>query len=240
MNFTYTIISTIIISLSSFVGALTLAIKKQYLSKILLILVSLSAGTMLGGAFIHLLPEALENLDPEIVFILVLVSFCIFFVIENFLYWRHCHKQECKQHPFGIMNLIGNAIHNFTDGLIISSAFLLDINLGITTAIAIALHEIPQEISDFGVLIHSGFEKKKALILNFLVASTVILGGLSGFFLSSKIHDLTDYMVPFAAGGFIYISASDLIPEIRTERELKKILWNFCVFLLGLLLMYFL
>ena len=136
------------------------------------------------------------------------------------------------------MNLVGDGVHNFIDGLIIAATFLIDIRLGITTSIAIALHEIPQEIGDFGVLIYAGFKRAKALILNFLVALIAMAGAIVGYFLSFYVENLIVYLLPFAAGGFLYISTSDLIPEIRKERDIKKSFVSFAFFLLGILIMY--
>jgi zinc and cadmium transporter len=212
-----------------------LSIKKKLLSKLVLFLVSLSTGTLMGGAFLHLLPEGAENLDIEKMFVVVLLAFVFFFMMEKILHWKHCHKQGCEIHTFGKMSLFGDAIHNFIDGLIIASAFLVDIRLGFITTIMIASHEIPQEIGDFGVLIHAGYERRKALIMNFLVSLTVVLGAVVGYFINK---DILIYLIPFAAGGFIYISASDLIPELRKEKDLKKSLLQFAIFLIGILIMY--
>jgi zinc and cadmium transporter len=135
------------------------------------------------------------------------------------------------------MNLVGDSLHNFIDGLVIAGAFLVDIKLGIATTIAIAIHEIPQEIGDFGVLIHAGFNKKRALVVNYLVALTVVLGGVVGYFLSFSLNSIIPYLLPFAAGGFIYIAASDLMPELRKETNLKRSISSFAVFILGIALM---
>src|SRR4030042_3621903 len=158
--------------------------------------------------------------------------------MEKLLFWRHCHKGDCHHHTFGYMNLVGDSIHNFIDGLVIASTFLVDFNLGIATTMAIALHEIPQEIGDFGVLIHAGFHYKKALIINYIVALTVVLGGIVGYFISFSLHNVIPYLLPFAAGGFIYIAASDLMPEIRKEINLKKSMISFLIFILGIVLMF--
>ncbi|MDD5144829.1 MAG: ZIP family metal transporter [Candidatus Pacebacteria bacterium] len=235
----YIILFSLIISSGALIGIFSLAAKKEMLEKTLLFLVSISAGTLMGGAFLHLIPEAAENLPIDKVLILVLFSFVIFYLIEKTLHWRHCHKGECKVHTFGNMSLIGDSIHNFIDGLIIAATFVTDINLGIATSIAIALHEIPQEIGDFGVLLYAGYKKGRALALNFLVALTVAAGGLAGYFLSFHVLKITDYLLPFAAGGFLYISTSDLIPEIRKESNLRKSIISFGFFLLGLAIMYF-
>jgi zinc and cadmium transporter len=235
---TWIMISTFFISLISFIGVLTLALKKKFLDKILLFLVSLSAGALMGGAFLHLLPESVELREGLDVFVFVLVGFVLFFFIEKVLHWRHCHKGECEVHSFTYMNLIGDSIHNFIDGLIMATSFVVSIPLGMTTTMAIALHEIPQEIGDFGVLIYGGFSKKKALVLNFLVALTAVLGGLIGFFISNMVEDVKIFILPFAAGGFLYIAASDLIPEIRKEISLKKSMICFGIFILGIFIMY--
>ena len=237
-KFIYILLTTFFISLASLIGVFTISIKQKVLTKYLLFLISLSAGALMGGAFLHLLPEASEKLNSQQMFSIVLVSFTVFFLIEKILHWRHCHKGHCDVHTFGYMNLLGDAFHNFIDGVMIAATFLIDIRLGITTSLAIALHEIPQEIGDFGVLLYSGFSRKKALISNFLVALTAVFGGIIGYFLSFQIEHLTSYLLPFVAGGFIYISASDLMPEIRKETNLKKSLLSFSIFLLGILLMY--
>ena len=234
----YILISNFIISLISLIGIFTLMIKEKLLQKILLFLVSLSAGALMGGAFIHLLPEAQEKYRDGNMFLIVLLSFIFFFFVEKLLHWRHCHKGECEIHTFGYMNLFGDAVHNFIDGLVIAATFLTDIKLGIATSLAVFLHEIPQEIGDFGVLLYSGFGRKKAIISNFLVALTAVLGGLIGYFLSFSIDRFTTYLLSFTAGGFIYIAASDLMPEIRKETNLKKSLVSFAVFIVGILLMF--
>lgn len=234
----YIIIASFLISLGAFVGVFTLALREDKLSKILLFLVSLSAGSLMGGAFIHLLPEASEKIEGSTLYTIVLLSFIFFFFVEKLLHWRHCHKGECNIHTFGYMNLFGDSIHNFIDGLIIAATFLVDIKLGIVTSFAVALHEIPQEIGDFGVLLYAGFKKQKALIANFLVALTVVLGGIVGYFLSFSVNNLIPYLLPFAAGGFIYIAASDLMPEIRKETSLRKSILSFSIFLVGVVIMF--
>src|SRR4030042_3986025 len=232
------LIATFLISSGALIGIFSLAARKDLLEKILLFLVGLSAGTLMGGAFLHLIPEAAEKLELSTVFSIVLFAFIIFYLIEKIFHWRHCHKGHCVVHPFGYVNLIGDSVHNFIDGLIIAATFLVDVRLGITTTLAIAFHEIPQEIGDFGVLVYSGFEKIRALTLNFLVALTVVAGGIVGYFLSFNIENLVIYLLPFAAGGFLYISTSDLIPEIRKETNVKKSLISFSFFLIGIVIMY--
>lgn len=234
----YIIITTFVIALIAFIGIFTLSLKDKVLNKILLILVSLSAGALMGGAFIHLLPESIEKSGDINPFIYVLVGFILFFLIEKVLHWRHCHKGKCDIHTFHYMNLIGDSIHNFIDGLIIAASFIVSIPLGLTTTIAIAAHEIPQEIGDFGVLVYGGFKKKKALLLNFIVALTIVIGGVVGYFVSQKIEQAVVFLIPFAAGGFIYIAATDLVPEIKKEINIEKSMATMLVFICGILLMW--
>lgn len=223
------LLSTFAISLGSLIGVFTLSLKPKKLEQILLYLVSLAAGAMMGAAFLHLLPEA-----PS--YLLTLLSFIGFFVIEKFLYWRHCHHRNCPEHIFGYMNLIGDGLHNFLDGLIIAAAFAGGSGLGLVAVLAIALHEIPQEIGDFGVLLYSGWSRPKALWANFAVALTSVLGGLVGY-LFSNVSSFSNLLMPVAAGGFIYIAASDLLPEIKKETSLKKSLLLLVIFLIGILIM---
>lgn len=233
------ILSTLFVSLVSLIGIITLSLKHKILEKILMLLVALSAGVLMGAAFLHLLPESLEISEPTPVFISLLLGFILFFLIEKVLHWRHCHKDHCEIHTFAYMSLFGEAIHNFIDGLIIAASFVVDIKLGFLTTLAILTHEIPQEIGDFAVLVHGGFKKSKALLYNFLTALTAVLGGIAGFILPKYIPGMTTVLLPFAAGGFLYVAASDLIPELRKEKSLKKSMLNFLVFLMGILLIYF-
>jgi len=234
----YIFLATFIVSLISFVGVVTLALKDKMLNKILLILIGLSAGALMGGAFLHLLPEAVEKSTGLGVYLFVLIGFILFFLIEKVLHWRHCHKGECDVHTFHYMNLVGDSIHNFIDGLIMAASFVVSIPLGITTTIAIATHEIPQEIGDFGVLLYGGFSKKKAIMLNFVVALAAVLGGIIGYFVSHLIENIVLFILPFAAGGFIYIAATDLVPEIRKELDMKKYMATLFVFICGILIMW--
>lgn len=226
-----------LISICVWVAVLFLFFKKETLSKITMFLVSFSAGALIGGAFLHLLPEASESMDSEKLFFVVLFAFVGFFLIEKLFHWRHCHKESCEVHAFGYMNLVGDCLHNFIDGLVIASVFLVDFKLGAIATLAIALHEIPQEIGDFGVLIHAGFNKVRALVLNYIIASVVIIGGIAGYFASFYASSAIAYLLPVAAGGFIYIASSDLMPEIRKEKDIRKSISLFAVFLLGIILM---
>lgn len=244
----YILLSTFLVSLISFVGALSLFFKDKFLNKILLVLVALSAGALMGGAFLHLLPEAIETAGIENtlkVFIFALLGFCLFYILEEFIKWHHHHstshsKDECCSKaikPFSYLILFSDGLHNFLDGLIIAGSFVVSPASGIATTLAVALHEIPQELGDFGVLIYGGLTKGKALLFNFLSALLAVLGGLVGFFLAQKIGFGIVYLLPFAAGNFIYIACSDLIPEIKKDFGTSKAIGYFCVFILGILLM---
>jgi len=221
------------------VGLIFLVWSETKISRWLLAIVALSAGTMIGSAFLHLLPEATKFFpNLESLFYILIISFGVFFLIEKILHWRHCHSGHCEVHTFGTMNLLGDGLHNFIDGLIIAATFLVNIKLGFVTSIAIALHEIPQEIGDFGVLLHSGYDKKKALWANFLTALTAVAGGFIGYFISAYTQSFISYLLPFAAGGFIYIAMSDLMPEIRKETSFRKSLFSFGFFVIGVVIMY--
>ncbi|UMX47713.1 MAG: ZIP family metal transporter [Candidatus Nealsonbacteria bacterium DGGOD1a] len=232
------ILASFAITLCVWAAVLFLMFKKEILEKILMFLVSLSAGALMGGAFLHLLPEAAEELESELLFGVFLASFVFFFLLEKIIHWRHCHKADCEIHSFGYMNLAGDAVHNFIDGLTIASTFMVNPALGISTTLAVAIHEIPQEIGDFGVLVYSGFKKKTALLINYAVAMTVVIGGIAGYFFFSHLQSALPYLLPFAAGGFVYIAASDLMPEIRKEMNFKKSMISFSVFIAGILMMY--
>lgn len=225
--------SVIVISLISFVGVFTLSIKKKSLENFLFVVVSFAAGIMLGAAFLDLLPEAIEKAGVEILSwtLLAIISFLF---IEQFLYWYHCHGGECDTHkpkkghhhkhiaPVGVLNIFGDGVHNFIDGMIIAATYLVSIPLGITATIAVIFHEIPQEIGDFGILMHAGFSRAKALLFNFLSAITAILGALVAFFFANAVDGFLPAMTAFAAGGFIYIASADLLPELHKETKMSK------------------
>jgi zinc and cadmium transporter len=213
-----------------------MALKDEILDKLLLYLVGFAAGALIGGAFVHLLPETVERSTDMNIFLALSSGFFLFFLLEKFV-WRHCHKRKCKVHPFGYMTLIGDGVHNFIDCLVIAASFLSGIELGTATSLAVAFHEVPQEIGDFGVLIYAGLKKSKALTLNFITATMVVIGGLVGYYLSSLIGGAMIYVLPFTVGGFIYIAASDLIPELHKEVNTSKSIAAFSIFLLGFMFM---
>lgn len=236
----YSLVSVLIVSLISFVGLLTISIKVEKLKKILLYMVSFSAGALFGDAFIHLLPDVIEEVGFGLnISIYVMLGIGFSFIIEKFIHWRHCHIPTSKDHihPFAMMNLFGDAVHNFIDGLIIGASYLASIPVGIATTIAVVLHELPQEIGDFGVLLHGGFSKSKALFYNFLTALTAVAGAIVALLASFYVKDMTTFLLPFAAGTFIYIAGSDLIPELHKEVKAEKSLLQFVAIVLGVVVM---
>lgn len=239
----YSIISVLIISLISLIGIITFSINTEKLRQILIYMIAFSAGALFGDAFIHLLPGIVEKQGFTFnisIYILLGIAFSLF--AEKIIHWRHCHLPITKTHvhSFSLMNLFGDSVHNFIDGLIIGASYLVSIPVGIATTIAVVLHEIPQEIGDFGILIHGGFSKTRALFLNFFTALTSFIGVIISLLLSSKVENITLFLIPFAAGSFIYIAGSDLIPELHKECNTKKSIFQLVFFIFGVLIMLFL
>ncbi len=232
--------SVILVSLISLIGIVFIGLNERLLSRITTILVGFASGTLLGGAFLHLLPEALSsNIDALTVFLYAIAGIIVFFALEKFFYWRHCHEKGCPTHTFVYLNIIGDGIHNFIDGIVIAAAFLTSFDLGLLVTLAVISHEIPQEIGDFGILVYGGFNRKKALTFNFISATTAVLGALITYLLV-YLQTLEVFLIPFAAGGFIYIAATDLIPELHKKTSAGESLVQLVLILLGVGLMSFL
>jgi len=232
----YSLLSVIIVSLISLIGVLTLLLHKD-VKKITFLLVSFAVGGLFGDAFIHLLPESFQKIGNNLAVALwILLGIMIFFVLEKFLRWRHCHLSENEEHvhPVVTMNLVGDGVHNMIDGMVIGATYLVSIPLGITTTLAVVLHEIPQELGDFGVLIHGGLSVKKALAFNFLSALTAIIGTILSLTIGPHVQGYTIALVPMTAGGFIYIAGSDLLPELQHEVKIGHSLLQFALILLGI------
>jgi len=243
MVWLYTLASVLVVSLISLVGVVTVAINRNFLQKIINYLVSLSAGALLGGVFFHLFPEASEELGfTSILAVYTLGGIMLFFVLEKLVAWRHCHIATCKEHPHPVatMNLIGDALHNFIDGMIIAGTYLVSVPLGISTTLAVVFHEIPQEMGDFGVLIHGGYSRAKAIFMNFLCSLTAVAGALLILALNIEVEVVAKALVPITAGGFIYIAVSDLIPELRKEIRPLNSLMQLVFILIGLGIMFLL
>jgi zinc and cadmium transporter len=230
--------SSLLMSAIALVGSVTLVLKPATLQRILLPLVAFAAGSLIGGAFFHMIPAGLAQYgNKDSFFVWILAGFTVFFALEQLLHWHHCHRAaaSCKQ-PLTYLILIGDGLHNFIGGLAIAGTFIADIRVGIMAWLAAAAHEIPQELGDFGVLVHGGWEKRKALLFNVLSALTFLAGGLLSYAVSFNMD--ISFLIPFAAGNFIYIGAADLVPEVSRHKDLRINLQNFIAFFVGISLMY--
>lgn len=236
----YALMSVIIVSLISFVGAVAIMLTTERLRSLLLVLVGFGTGAMLGDVFLHLIPEVVEDRGfPIEVSLLVLGGIVFFFVLEKFVHWHHGHHPAEDEglhhvHSSAVMNLVGEILHNFIDGLIIGASYLVSVPVGIATTIAVVLHEIPQEIGDFGILVHGGYSKAKALLLNFLVTIFAVAGTVLALFLGGVSDRFTNALVPFAIGAFVYIAGSDLIPELHKDVRAKHSVFQLFAFLVGI------
>src|SRR3990170_2384691 len=220
MVWAYALGSVIVVSLLSLVGVFFLAADNARLQKMLLFLVSLAIGGLTGDAFIHLIPQSFEELGTGLsTSLLIIMGMLIFFGLEKIIRWRHCHIPTSEQHvhPVATLNIIGDGVHNFIDGLLIGATYMVSIPIGLATTVAVILHEIPQEIGDFGVLVHAGLSVKKAILLNFASALAAILGTILSITVGAHFQSFSLVMLPITAGGFIYIAGSDLIPEVQAE-----------------------
>ncbi len=236
----YTLISVTVVSLISLIGIFTLSIKTKALHKLLIYMVSFAAGALLGDVFIHLIPELIEDGSFSLTTsFIILGGILLFFIIEKIVHWQHCHipQNTGHSHPFAITNLVGDGVHNFLDGLIIGASYLVSIPVGIATTVAVLFHEIPQEIGDFGILLHGGFSKAKALLFNFLLALTAVAGGVIAVLASDFAPSLISYLIPIAIGGFIYIAGSDLIPELHKNFTTKKSIIQIICLIAGIAVM---
>jgi len=242
----YTLISVLAVSLISLIGLFTFPLKEQKLRSLLLYFVSFSAGGLFADAFIHLIPEAAESGGLELrVPVYILSGIITSFILEKLIQWRHCHipTSEEHPHPFAYMNLFGDGVHNFIDGLVVAGSYIASFPVivgGLATTLAVVFHEIPQEIGDYGVLLHGGFSRNKALLFNFLTALTAILGALLALGLSAivPIENFKIFLLSFAAGEFIYIAGSDLVPELHKETQLSKSLLQFIAFVFGVVVIF--
>lgn len=227
----------VVMSAIALVGSVTLLLREATLDRIVMPLVSFAAGSLLGGAFFHMLPAAIQELGDATVFLWVLSGFVVFFALEQFLHWHHCHRavSDCRK-PLTYLILLGDGLHNFLGGLGVAGVFLIDIRLGIAAWLAAAAHEVPQELGDFGVLIHGGWSRGSALLLNLFSGLTFLVGGVIAYAASARID--VDFLVPFAAGNFIYIGASDLVPEVNKHRDAGANVVHFAAFVAGIALLW--
>ncbi len=241
MNIVFALMAVFIVSLLSLLGAGLLVFGRIKLQKIMSPLIALSSGVLLGSTFFDLIPESIEQIPKE-TFSIILLGIIAFFSLEKLLNWHHHidgdHAGDTK--IAGYLSLIGDGIHNFIDGVVIGGAFLTSIPLGISVTLAVIAHEIPHELADFTILLHSGFSNKKALLFNFLSATTAILGTCITLALGSFAHTIIPYLIPFAAGNFLYIAMSDLIPELHHKKSKGESLFQIFALILGTVLIKYL
>ncbi len=236
----FSLASVFVVSLVSLVGAFTFSVQAQKLQKIIFILVSFAVGGLLGGAIIHIIPHTFEEMEGSIAApLLILAGILAFFIMEKLIRWRHCHIlcSETHPHPVAIMNIIGDAIHNLVDGMFIAASYFISIPIGLTTTVAVVLHEIPQEIGDFAILVHAGLPIRKALLYNFISALAAFVGAIASLIIGSKVANFAIVLLPIAAGGFIYIAGSDLIPELQHDTKLSASITQLIGIIVGLAIM---
>jgi zinc and cadmium transporter len=232
--------SVILVSLLSLVGILTLALNRQRLQKMLIFLVAFAVGALFGDVFIHLLPESFEKIGMNLTTsLLVIGGFLMFFVLEKFIRWRHVGSAAGEEsiRPVVSMNIVGDAAHNLIDGMLIAASFMVSIPIGITTTLAIVLHEIPQEIGDFSILIHGGLSVRKALSFNLMASMMAVIGAVITLSIGERFENFASFLLPVTAGGFIYIAGPDLIPELQQEVKVSNSAWQFSAILLGVVIM---
>ncbi|OGD63739.1 hypothetical protein A2160_03625 [Candidatus Beckwithbacteria bacterium RBG_13_42_9] len=233
-------LATLIVSLISLIGIFALVFSPLKIKNFTFWLVSFSVGALFGDVFFHLLPELAKTSLTKIEGAYILIGVLLFFVLEKFIAWRHCHvpTSENHPHPLALMNLIGDGLHNFLDGAIIGGSFLISTSLGLATTIAVIFHEIPQEFGNFGVLIHGGFSVFKALLFNFFSALTAIMGFFFVVIFAKSDDYLTSILIPLTIGGFLYVAGSDLVPELKKTSRLLHSMVQMSGIILGSLVMY--
>lgn len=236
----YPLFSTIVISLISIIGIVFFSLNKNAFSKLMFILFSFAVGGLLGNVFFHLLPESYQQIsNTSSIAWLILIGFFVFFIIEYLLVLKKkSEKSSSDVKNFGYLCLYADSLHNFTDGILIGAGWLISPEIGLATTIAVFLHELPQEISDFAILIKAGFAKRKAILYNLYSALSAVLGTVLVLIFNDEIKDFTIYILPFAAGGFIYLAASNLIPELIKNKSKKQAFAQICIVALGLLMMF--
>lgn len=236
--------------LSVAAAALFLVLRERLRQRLLPHLVSFATGALLGAAFLGLLPHAMDSIDTRdthVIPMAVLLGLLGFFLLEKLVLWRHCHEHECEVHApddsarrrsAGTLILIGDGLHNFLDGVLIAGAFLTDIHLGVVTSLAVAAHEIPQEVGDFAVLLDSGFSRGRAFLYNILSSLTTVVGGLMAYAALQDLEQLLPYVLAVAASSFIYIAVADLIPSLHQRVEGKAALQQISLIALGVLVIF--
>lgn len=232
------LIASLVGSIFALIGGVVLLWKENFARKISLYLVSFAVGSLLGAAFFDLLPEAIEEAENGSIFVVLILGILTVFIFEKFLRWYHCHDREvCDFHTMSSAVLFGDAVHNFIDGIVIAISFSLSVPIGIATTIAVFFHEVPQEIADFGVLLHSGYTKTKVFTYNLLTALTTPVGAILGYFALPFLSSAVPHLAAFAAGTFIYIAMSDLLPEVGHKTRPREFAHVF-VIILGLVIIW--
>jgi zinc and cadmium transporter len=252
----YTFVSVIFVTLVSLIGLITISVSVSKIRKIVFLFVALAVGALLGDAFIHLIPEAFESsLSMPTVSLLILLGIFVFFLLEALLSWQHSHGHDVEYEdvetvsgrevhvhgsvkPLGSLIVVSDGIHNFLDGIIIAVSFTASIEVGIATTIAVILHEIPQEIGDFGVLLHAGYTRARALLINAISGALAIVGAAAAIIFSTYISGIEEIIVPVAAGAFIYIAVADLLPELHKRARPKRFAIELITILIGISAMY--
>jgi len=249
MLWIYALTAVVIVSLVSFVGLFTLSLREGALRRTVFVLVGLAAGTLFGDAFIHLIPEAVEaGLSEAAVGAAIMAGILLFFMLEKFFFWHHSHgaheesaetigAHDHAPKPLGALVLVADFVHNMLDGIIIGASFLVSIEVGIATTIAVIIHEIPQEIADFGLLIHSGWSRGRALLWNFFSAVSAFIGLVIVFLVGAKVESFVPIAAAVTAGAFIYIAGSDLVPELQKTPGWKKTLIQLAAIIIGFTLL---
>lgn len=236
----YTIISVTIVSLLSLLGLVVFPFGEEKIKKFLIWTVAFAGGTLLGDAFLHLIPEAFKNGGGVGISFSLMGGMLAFFVLEKFIHWHHCHEIGCEEHnpSFSYVIMIGDAAHNFIDGMIIAASYMVSIPIGIATTMAVIFHEIPHEIGDFASMLYGGFSKAKALWYNFLAGIVAILGAVLVLVVGNGLVRITDYLIPFAAGGFIYVASADIIPELHKSTKISHSFAQLLFIICGMGIMY--
>jgi zinc and cadmium transporter len=217
-------------------AAVVLVIPGKWSDQLVPLLVNYAIGTLLGAALLGMIPHAVEHLSAYTVMFFVLFGIVAFYILESFMLWRHCHQKDCPVHSAaGSLILIGDAFHNFVDGILIASTFMVSISTGLVASLAVIAHEIPQEVGDFSILLHSGYSRSKAFFYNALSSSTTIIGALLGYFMITEIRRIAPYMLCISAASFLYIALADLIPSRRQKRDLRALVVELILIAAGVL-----
>lgn len=240
----WVIIFSVLGSVGAILAAATfLLLKEEVQEKLIPLLIAFATGILLTAALLGLIPEAIEAVEePHLIMPYVLGGIIFFFVMEKIIIWRNCRDKSCEvhSHASGPIILLGDSLHNLTDGLVIAAAFLIDINLGFAAGITIIVHETAHETGDFGILLHSGYTKKRAILYNLISSATTIPAAILGYYFLEPVSFIVPYLLAISAASFLYVALSDLTPDLHQHTDLKYILRQLIAMFIGIFLMYFL